>query len=516
MVIDDDPDVRDLVELLLSSDYQVALCDSGPDGIAAVDGSVHAIVLDIHMDGKDGLWTHDVIRKRFSHVPIIFFSAGNNHENPCAVVNRYRPFGYIRKSSDMSELKVTVAKAVTHYAEYLRRESQLLVADRLAAVGTLAAGAAHEINNPLGFIMGNIEYVLDELRHIDSVTSHNDRDELERALASSLDGARRIATIVRDLKSFGQSETLAGENSADVEEALDLAIRMADNEIRHRARLIKDYGKIPHARANKQHLAQIFLNLLFNAAHALPIGNAEHHEIRVRTSADDFGHVLVEIRDSGTGIAPAIQDRIFDPFFTTKPPNEGTGLGLFVTHNLVESIGGTIQLVASSPQLGTIFHVTLPASRSPARKLEPAPARPGSAGSQRRRVLIIDDEPLIGRALCRMLAPHEVVGLSDGREAAALCQREYFDIILCDIMMPEFSGADVYRHLAASQPGVEARIVFMSGGVFESHIARFLDRLDNPVLGKPIHRETLLELIEGAAAAAPGAKTVSLCQSAVG
>ncbi|MCG8419275.1 MAG: response regulator [Proteobacteria bacterium] len=496
LVIDDDQAVRSAFEFAFEDQYGVVTCGSGPEGIALMDSSIHAVILDIKLHGEDGFWVYEIIKKRFPNLPIIFFSAFQNLKDPYEIINQYRPFGYVRKGDDLWQLAVLVDKAVRQYADYLRRESQLLIADRLAAVGTLAAGAAHEINNPLGYIMGNIEYVLEEIDIAAEASDYRGWSEIKRALSASIDGAQRIATIVRDLKSFGQTNHAGQEQTTDVHDALELAVRMADNEIKHRARLIRDYSETPPVRADSQRLAQIFLNLLVNAAQALPVGQANRHQIGVSTSTDDERHVIVEIWDTGPGIPADIRERVFDPFFTTKEPNIGTGLGLFVTHNLVESLGGSIHLVDSGRDSGTMFHVVLPVGdASPSKRDEHSRAASISALRRHRRVLLIDDDPMVGQTIERLLSTHDVVALEDGRAAAELCQREEFDVILCDVMMPDFSGLDVHRAIAESRPGMERRIVFLTGGVFEESVESGLARLDNQILQKPIQRELLLRIV---------------------
>lgn len=508
LLIDDDPSIRSALGLVFEDDYDLVACASGTEGLAKMSASVHAVLLDIKLHGEDGFAVYERIRARFSYTPIIFYSAYQNLKDPHQIINEYRPFGYIRKGDDIRRLVQMVKQAVAEYAYHLQREAQLRIADRLAVAGTLAAGAAHEINNPLGYIVGNLELALDQIGELRELLLRHDAEglaELELALNSSLEGAHRIAAIVKDLRSFGNSPAPSEQDDADVHHALDVAARMAGNQIRHRGRLVVEYGVLPRVRADHQRLVQIFLNLLVNATQALRPEQAERNEIGVRTFARG-GQGVVEIRDTGSGIPRELRNRIFDPFFTTKPVNIGTGLGLFVTHNLVEAIGGTIELVESSPA-GTTFRVALPLSTAAPSLQSPTSSTRASADlepTRRRRVLVVDDDPLIRAVLRRQLRGHHDVVLADGgRAATELCQRESFDVILCDLMMPEVSGVRVYQAIREHTPGLERRIVFMTGGVFDPDVAEFLDCVENVCFDKPIGREALLSLLDDVIGTSP-------------
>jgi CheY-like chemotaxis protein len=267
---------------------------------------------------------------------------------------------------------------------------------------------------------------------------------------------------------------------------------MAWNEIRHRALLVKDFGETPPIEANEGRLAQVFLNLLLNAAQAIPEGNASGHEIRVvtRTSGDN---VTVEISDTGAGIPPEHLGRLFEPFFTTKPIGVGTGLGLSVCHGIVKSLGGTIE--AKSVQgKGATFLVTLPIGNPPSADLDGAGARAAPAG--RSRVLLVDDDPLVLTAVKRILRGHDVSSIQDSREALSLLQADGgFDLILCDLMMPNFSGIELYEVLKKTAPHLLSRIVFLTGGAFTPQSREFLDRLQSPYIEKPFDPDALLALV---------------------
>jgi PAS domain S-box-containing protein len=245
--------------------------------------------------------------------------------------------------------------------EALRKsQAQLRMADRLATVGTLSAGVAHEINNPLAYTVANLSYLRDALARLPDELPGVDLEELRSSVAEACEGAERVRRIVKDMKTLSRMDD-ERIGAVDVEAALDASVNMALHEIRHRAQVVKDYGRVPLARCNEGRLVQVFLNLLVNAAQAIPGNAPERNEVRLATCVDGQGRVAVEISDTGMGIPEEILPRIFDPFFTTKPLGVGTGLGLSICHSLVAAMGGEIE-VASKVGIGTRFLILLPAA----------------------------------------------------------------------------------------------------------------------------------------------------------
>jgi CheY-like chemotaxis protein len=252
----------------------------------------------------------------------------------------------------------------------------------------------------------------------------------------------------------------------------------------------------------------VLLNLLVNAVQALPEGGAEHHEVRVRTGTDGSGRALVEVSDTGCGIAPHVLPRIFDPFFTTKERGEGTGLGLALCQQIVKDHGGELR-VRSEVGQGTTFSVLLPAASEAApraasgRAFAYAGTPCGGAPAEdarRGRILIIDDEPRLAQSMRLLLEPtHDVVATTRGSEALALVSSgQCFDVVLCDLQMPETSGMDVYARLSASAPELARRLVFLSGGAYTPAAREFIRSVPNRVLEKPVRPEVLLAAIDAA------------------
>ncbi|HKO92233.1 MAG TPA: ATP-binding protein, partial [Polyangiaceae bacterium] len=343
-------------------------------------------------------------------------------------------------------------------------EAQLIVSDRMASVGTLAAGIAHEINNPLASVMANLDLAVRDAAEL--VEDAGYTTELMDELNDAREAAERVRRIVKDLKIFSRVDDDA-RGPVDVERVLESTLRMAWNEIRHRARLIKDYHKTPLVEANESRLGQVFLNLLVNAAQAIEEGDADRNEIRVKTQVDAQGNVVVSISDTGSGIPDSLRARLFTPFVTTKPAGVGTGLGLSICHRIVSSLGGQIK-VDSEEGKGSEFRVILPQAKLDSVTPESPSTAPRVQARRRGRILVVDDEPLITKVVRRTLGrEHHVETLNSAAEALVRIRAgERFDIILCDLMMPQVTGMDFHKELIDTVPDQASRMVFLSGGAF--------------------------------------------------
>ncbi len=375
-------------------------------------------------------------------------------------------------------------------------QQQLVFADRMASVGTLAAGMAHEINNPLAAIVANLDLVVEELHEPGGGSSSAGLRELEDMVEDARSGAERIKKIVRGLKTFSRAEHEL-RSVISVNEVIELAITMTINEIRHRTRLIRDYAAIPLVHADDARLGQVFINLLVNAAHSIPEGHIDDNEIRILTSTDRDGRAVVEIHDTGEGIPPTLLSRIFDPFFTTKPVGIGAGLGLAICHNIITGMGGEIS-VRSTVGKGSQFKIILPAA--PRDMLGAgSPSEPASPGPtvHRAAVLVVDDEPSVGVTLARVLRDHRVTVQTRAQDALELvCSGQHFDVIFSDIMMPGMSGKQFYEQLAVRCPEAAEKVVFISGGAFTHVEDGFLDSIPNERLEKPFDNKAVRTLVQ--------------------
>lgn len=388
----------------------------------------------------------------------------------------------------LAEQRLVEANALR---EVLQRK--LVLSDRMASIGTLAAGVAHEINNPLAVITANVNMVIEELdRFAKEASSARFAESREMAIDARLSAAR-VRKIVLDLETFSRSE--AGPGVREVGPILELSIDLASHELRRRARLVTEYGPLPAVFAEEARLAQVFLNLLVNAAHSLPDDQVEAKEIRVVTSTDASGRAVIEIGDSGPGIAPALLERIFEPFFTPHPFGR-PGLGLSICHNLVTAMGGEITVVSAEGR-GTTFRVTLPAALPAVIAGSESPAGAPAARRTRGTILVVDDDRDVGVALVRVLRDHDVTVVTMATEALAmLAAGRRFDVILSDVVMPAMSGMAFYDELARRFPDLAERVIFVSGGSFTLESRAFFDRVANTRIGKPFDLRTLREAVE--------------------
>jgi PAS domain S-box-containing protein len=389
------------------------------------------------------------------------------------------PFEYEGKPSIL-----TMARDVT---ERKVLQARLLQADRLAALGTMAAGVAHEINNPLAYLMLNLDWIARKLT--EGLPNAASLEGLLEMLREARGGAERVAAIVRELRSFSRAD---GETRRPIHLAsvVQSAIRIANHEVRHRARVSTAFSPVGHVWANEGRIEQVVLNLLLNAAQAMPESSNDTNEIRVSIRAGGDASAILEVSDNGMGIPPDVLPRIFDPFFTTKQPGVGTGLGLSICHGIIASLGGHITVHSESGQ-GTTFRIVLPTT-------EPRPDVSASAPdedplpfkrNERARVLVVDDEMQIANALRELLATeHDVVAAATAGEALATLRADpRFHVIFCDLMMPGTSGIEFFERIREEWPGLHRRVVFMTGGAFTAYAAEFLSSVDNMRIEKPFN-----------------------------
>jgi two-component system cell cycle sensor histidine kinase/response regulator CckA len=394
---------------------------------------------------------------------------------------------------------------VRDVTERRKMQSQLMVSDRMASVGTLAAGVAHEINNPLAAVIANLDYVADSLGRMvggDAAERSEGRsdawivEEIKAPIDDAREAAQRVRFIVRDLKIFSRSPSDEPRGAVDVKAIMESSLRMAWNEIRHRARLVKNYGPVPGVNANEARLGQVFLNLVVNAAQAMQEGRAEYNEICVTTRLQGE-RVIIEVGDTGAGIPPEIVGRIFDAFFTTKAVGVGTGLGLAICHRIVTDMGGELT-VESELGKGTTFRVSLPVATHTREHEIVAPVEPLANTGRRGRILVVDDEEMVVRSVKRILSKeHDVVPMVSASEALALCANgERFDLILCDLMMPDMTGMDLHRELSLVAPDQASRMIFVTGGAFTAKARHFLSETPKEHLEKPFDSANLRAIVQ--------------------
>lgn len=392
----------------------------------------------------------------------------------------------IRFDDEAGPAVVGFARDVT---EARSMQAQLMRADRLAALGTMAAGVAHEINNPLAFMLlgvDSIERTLEGVAELDAIRAT--LDDLRH-------GVDRVASIIKQLRTFSRAESTVSVSTHDVAETIRSASRFIAHEIRHYGELELDLdGGLGPVDGAPDQLEQVFINLLLNAAHSLDVKASDGHVV-VRARAVGGG-VEIVVSDDGCGIAKQDLGRIFDPFFTTKPVGSGTGLGLSICHSIVSGIGGEIR-VQSEEGGGTTVVVLLPFAKRPSARSSPRRSTPSpELGGPRLSVLVVDDEPAFLRALASVLAPrHDVTSAENAEQAwAAICAREP-DVVLLDLMMPASSGMELYARIGREQPELAERVILMTGGSARPEVERFLADAKRRVLRKPFDEQQVLTMI---------------------
>jgi PAS domain S-box-containing protein len=416
-----------------------------------------------------------------------------------------RPDGSLRRleagAAQMVEFEGQPARLVVMRDVTAERhmEEQLALADRMASIGQLAAGVAHEINNPLAYAWTSLEVAA---RELDAIGDPDATARAREAIGWARQGTERVRAIVRDLKTLSRAEDEPLE-PVDLVALLDSTLTIAANAISTKAQVERRYATRVPALASRARLGQVFLNLLLNAADAIPAGDANRHTIRVATDLDERGRVVVSIADTGSGIPATLASKVFDPFFTTKPVGEGTGLGLAVCHRLIAQLGGEIRF-ESAAGAGTTFFVSLPAAEASAAETPAKPGRPepviarGSYSGTRARLHVFDAEPALLRSVRALLAQtHDVVTVASGRQALEMLRLDRrFDAVLADLMMADVTGMDLYDEVRSLSPRLAERFVFMTGGTFTARGREFLEQVPNRCLEKPFDADALLDAVE--------------------
>jgi PAS domain S-box-containing protein len=401
-----------------------------------------------------------------------------------------------------------------------KKEIQLRLdrSNRMASLGTLAVGVAHEINNPLTFITANLQGLEEDLPELadhvrrlmglivkDVGVQQANRwfhqaglDDLDGGVArlisrtrDAVEGATRVRDIVQGLDTYARVDDGA-PGPVDLARAVQVALNMCRHQLKHGVAVDVDIPDVPTVYGEEGRLSQVFLNLVVNAAQA----GAEAIQVRARPQA---GAVSIQVIDDGPGMPKDVADRVFEPFYTTKDPGRGTGLGLSISREILVGYGGEIE-VRSEPGRGTTFELTLPvALEDVSHALEDAPTVVVEPRAERRRVLLVDDERPLVEAYGKLLEKHyEVVTATNGEDALArLNEPGLFDAVICDLVMPGLSGMGIHAWLEVNRPELVDRLIWMTGGAVGADARAFLERSTNLVLKKPVDIHHLRGLLQG-------------------
>jgi signal transduction histidine kinase/ActR/RegA family two-component response regulator len=515
--------------------------DSMEDGLARLsDGDWDVVLLDLAPAGDQRRDMFFRFNSNAPRLPIILLAGGDDPEVASGPIPQgaqdllnkahldagllsqaiYNAIHRKRAEEDQRELTENLISINSRLKE---TQAELVNSERLAAVGRLAAGVAHQINNPAAFVLSNLGTLQRSMKSLlaiyhecrqalmdtapqdrvrkflekeaEAEVSYLEQDTLD-LIEESLDGMKRIRDIVSSLQSFAATGK-AERTQLDLNEILESVLTILQNQVEYKAVLVKELNPAPLIAGDRAKLAQVFLNLILNAVHAVPEGDRANNRILVRSEAVGEA-VMITISDTGSGIAPESMPFIFDPFFTTRPLGQAAGLGLTIAREIVRQHQGRIE-VSSDPGHGSFFRVYLPAASAEAAEF--APAAPKSAPMEKRitaRILIVDDEPHILRA-CQRALPITIsaVTAGSGGEALAIIKRDSdFDVIVCDLMMPDLSGIEVYNRVVKEKPGLAGRFLFVTGGAYTEKTVEFTRHLQHPLLKKPFSTGELVDAIE--------------------
>jgi PAS domain S-box-containing protein len=381
---------------------------------------------------------------------------------------------------------------VEHYVELVRdvtarreAEAAMQQSERLASLGMLAAGVAHEINNPMTYVLGNLEH-LSELAQ-DGALEVEPAAEVDLALclADCIHGARRVIQIVSDLRALSQQRQ-DEKAVASALQTIEICLRMAQSQIRHRAEVVRRFPTEDlWLGINAQRLSQVVLNLLLNGVQAMSASHATTNKLTVAVRRRSDGRGEISVSDTGTGMSLEVAQRIFDPFFTTKGTGVGTGLGLSICHSIVTGAHGEI-LVESELGKGTCFRIVLPLAQ-----LAEETAATQLASLRGLSVLVVDDEPGVLTAIRRMLATCRTSTASSVKQALEMIEHDHYDLVLSDVMMAEVSGVELVNALRARAPALARRVCLMSGGLIGNDLEQAVKTIGVPLLHKPLTRGEL-------------------------
>jgi signal transduction histidine kinase len=498
LVVEDDNNAREAIAAVVTDQgLEVCLAGNGQEALEVLHQErVDVIVLDLWLPVMDG-WQFRAVQRAdsaLSAVPVIAISADRSPQAEAIHADCY-----VRKPFEAAQLVLALERVFLDQ-EQRRLAQKLRETERLTTLGTIAASIAHEVNNPLTYVLGNV-HLLEE-RLASAPRNHFDLVEpglfeyTTELLGAVRIGAERIHAVMATLQQLTWRPD-SRRSAVDVRVVLETSLAILWNEIRHRARVTKDFQDVPLVNGDEARLGQVFVNLLANAAKAIPPGRYQSNEIRVMIRA--VGHeVVVEMHDTGVGIPRDLHGRVFEPFFTTRPRGEGTGLGLTLSRNIVREHGGRIEFL-STPGQGSTFKVILPVSSgSRAKPIEPRLLEEQAASAPRAQILIVDDDPSVLESLRRMLeGQHQVTTTSRAREALKrLAAGSQYEAIVCDVMMPEMTGIEFFGELQQHRPDFASRVIFITAGGLLPEVRAFRSGSRNTWLEKPFRPRALQRAVD--------------------
>lgn len=462
---------------------------------------------EVHADPEGVMCFEDAVAQARLGAPSAPYEARLRRREGEAIMARGTVYPLISDRGRVVAIEGVLADVSTEHAARTR----LVQIDRLSTLGTLAAGVAHEINNPAAFILLGLD-MLDRLLRGPNVRMEGAAATSASELLKELrDSIKRIVDIVRDLKLFASPPQPDGARRTltDANRTVESALSLTRGQIIERAQIVKNLTEVPPIFMEDGRLGQVIVNLLVNAAQAIPKPSskleARDHTVTVETRSDGRT-VEIVVTDTGVGIPEENLARIWAPFFTTKGPEVGTGLGLSISREIIERAGGRITaespVPGSDPPCGARFVISLPAAGRTEEATPIASPLPRLV-SKRARVLIVEDEASLARALSEQIGRVHHVTVAPSADAAMgmLAGGQRFDVVLCDLRMPGMSGDVFYTRVRESDPELAQGFIFMTGVGFGADIERFLKSSGRPLLEKPFPAEDALTAIAEVVAA---------------
>jgi signal transduction histidine kinase len=483
-VIEDDDDFRTTLDHLLRDvGYHVSTFASATTALRAMDrGFVpDLILLDLKMPGMNG-WQFRIAQKQrpaLSAVPVVALSAD---ASPAAAA--IDADAYVGKPVEFERLSAVLAQVLT-VSQRARSLEAAQCEDRIQGLARLVASISHEVNNPLTYLLASLDLASVSLDALQAERDAASREKclatLEQSVLGARNGTLRIAAAIEWLSTFVSTEQSA-TGTVDPLHAIEAAVRLAHLLVRERAELLCELGVLSRVRIDEAHLAQVLLTLLANAAQAIAPGAPKENQVRIRTSQQD-GFAVIEVEDSGVGIEPSLLPRIFDAHFTATRPGAGMGVGLASARNIIAACGGSLTVTSTSGR-GSTFRLALPGAdvgRPRAQAKDPAFCLHGPP----QRVLVVDDEAMIGDFVAASLQDHIVRASHDPVQALSEIADLPYDLVLCDLMMPDLDGLEFYSALCKGRPDLRQAFVLMTAATPTPEVEAFLSKHQIPLLRKP-------------------------------
>ena len=502
LLVEDDEVDRTLVRRALRDDVDLTEVGDLAGAFEALRGARFDCVLcDLGLPDGDGVQLIRRLRAESSDPPAVVVLTALSDDGSVLTTMQSGAQEYLVKGQFGRHALLRAMRYATERQRIIELQRQLSEQDRLASIGQLAAGMAHEINNPATVLLNNQEALAGLLVDIERAIEMGQGSlamialrEAHSIVGDDLSAVRHIVSTVADLRAFAQPRAEMHEQ-VDLNALLQSACTLARPELRQHARMETELGEVPPFRGDPGRLTQAVLHLLINAAQAVVEAGGDNHVVRVQTWSDGR-FAWCAVSDTGVGMATDVQRRVFDPFYTTRGPDKGSGMGLAVAAEAIRRHEGNISIV-SSPGAGARFEIRIPleggdARAHPVPKLETPPPT-----LRRLRVLLIDDERTICRAFERLLRDeYDIVTVPGGRHAIDLLRRDQaFDVVLCDVMMPGIDGPGVHEWMQRNAPHLPPRTIFCPAGAFTADAQSFLSTVPNPCLNKPFELDDLRRLL---------------------